>query len=149
MAAFAAVMCGGALTVAAIASATEEPAAPFGFSPTDGTREIALEQRFDAALDPADLRSWLETLSAAANNVGSPHDKANAEHVRDLFRQWGWDVRIEEFRVLYPTLKQHSLELTAPTHFTASLTEPRSLAMRPRAAPTDFHPTTSMARTAM
>jgi N-acetylated-alpha-linked acidic dipeptidase len=117
-------MCAGALMVAAMAAGTQEPAAPFGFGPTDGTGEIALEQRFDAALDPADLRGWLETLSAAANNVGSPHDKANAEHVRDLFRQWGWDVRIEEFRVLYPTLKQHSLELTAPTHFTASLTEP-------------------------
>jgi len=120
----AAAMCAGALTVAAMAAGTQELAAPFGFSPTDGAREIALEQRFDAALDPADLRSWLETLSSAANNVGSPHDKANAEQVRDLFRQWGWDVRIEEFRVLYPTLKQHSLELIAPTHFTASLTEP-------------------------
>ena len=26
--------------------------------------------------------------------------------------------------MLYPTLKHHSLELIAPTHFTASLTEP-------------------------
>ena len=96
----------------------------FGFAAADGAREASLEQRFDAALDPADLRSWLKTLSAAPNNVGAPHDKANAELVRDLFRQWGWDAHIEVFDVLYPTLKQHSLELIAPTHFTASLTEP-------------------------
>jgi N-acetylated-alpha-linked acidic dipeptidase len=119
------VMCaGGAMALAAGAAGTAAPATIFGFSAADGTRELALEQRFDAALDPADLRGWLKTLSAAANHVGAPHDKANAELVRDLFRQWGWNARIEEFEVLYPTLKQHSLELIAPTHFSASLKEP-------------------------
>ena len=120
----AAAMCGGVVALAAVAAAPDEPVRLFGFGTTEGTRQIALEQRFDAALDPADLRAWLETLSAGANHVGSPHDKANAEYVRDLFRQWGWEVRIEEFQVLYPTLKQHSLELIAPNRFTASLTEP-------------------------
>jgi len=96
----------------------------FGFNAADSERERALEQRFDAALNPAELRAWLKTLSAAANHVGSPHDKANAEYVRDLFKQWGWDARIEVFEVLYPTLKAHSLELIAPAHFVASLTEP-------------------------
>jgi N-acetylated-alpha-linked acidic dipeptidase len=106
------------------AAAGSEPASMFGFSAADGAREAALEQRFDAALDPAELRGWLKTLSAEPNHVGSPHDKANAERVRDLFKQWGWDAHIEVFDVLYPTLKQHTLELVAPTRFTASLTEP-------------------------
>jgi N-acetylated-alpha-linked acidic dipeptidase len=119
----AAVACVGAMTLA-VAADTAEPAGLFGFSAADGAREAALEQRFDAMLDPAELRGWLKTLSAEPNNVGAPHDKANAELVRDLFRQWGWDARIEVFEVLYPTLKHHSLELLAPTHFTASLTEP-------------------------
>ena len=115
---------GGAVALAAGAAGTPEPATIFGFSAADGTRELAFEQRFDAALDPADLRGWLKTLSAGANHVGAPHDKANAELVRDLFRQWGWNAQIEEFEVLYPTLKQHALELIAPTRFTASLQEP-------------------------
>jgi N-acetylated-alpha-linked acidic dipeptidase len=110
------------MTLAA-AAGTEE-ASLFGFGPAEATRQAALEQRFDGALDPAELRAWLKTLSAEPNHVGSPHDKANAELVRDLFKQWGWDARIEEFEVLYPTLKHHSLELVAPTHFAASLTEP-------------------------
>ena len=112
--------------VAAVAGASPgtDSATLFGFSAEGSGREVALEQRFDAALDPADLRAWLKTLSAEPNHVGSPHDKANAEYVRDLFRQWGWDAHIEEFEVLYPTLKQHSLELVAPERFTASLTEP-------------------------
>jgi N-acetylated-alpha-linked acidic dipeptidase len=118
----AAVACAGTITLAA--AGTDEPGGVFGFSAADAAREVTLEQRFDGALDPAELRGWLKTLSAEPNHVGSPHDKANAELVRDLFRQWGWDARIEEFEVLYPTLKHHSLELIAPTRFTASLTEP-------------------------
>ena len=96
----------------------------FGFDADGSARQQALEQRFDAELDPADLRAWLKNLASEANQVGSPHDKANAELVRDQFRQWGWDAQIEEFDVLYPTPKHHTLELVAPTKFTASLTEP-------------------------
>ncbi|MGO9804382.1 MAG: transferrin receptor-like dimerization domain-containing protein [Steroidobacteraceae bacterium] len=96
----------------------------FGFTAHEAPVEQSLEQRFDAALNPAELREWMKNLSSAPNHVGSPHDKANAEFVRDRFREWGWQAQIEEFEVLYPTLKQHTLELVAPTHFAASLTEP-------------------------
>ena len=114
-----------ALTALGVAAAPgEEGGAPFGFSSADGARELALERRFDAQLDPAQLRAWLKTLSSEANHVGSPHDKANAEFVRDLFKSWGWDARIEQFQVLYPTLRQHTLELVAPTRFVATLSEP-------------------------
>ena len=102
------------------------PSAPslYGFAPDQSASERALEQRFDGELNPADLRGWLKSLTSGANHVGSPHDKANAEFVRDQLRQWGWDAQIETFDVLYPTLKQHTLELIAPTKFVASLKEP-------------------------
>ncbi|MGB6605855.1 MAG: transferrin receptor-like dimerization domain-containing protein [Steroidobacteraceae bacterium] len=111
------------------ASAVAPAAAPagaalFGFTAAEAPDERSLEQRFDAQLDPAELRAWLKNLSSAANNVGTPKDRANAEFERDLLRKWGWDAQIETFEVLYPTLKQHTLELTAPSHFTASLKEP-------------------------
>jgi len=111
-----------AATVAAVAG----PGNPrlFGFSAEDSAAEQALEQRFDAALNPADLDAWMKNLSSEANHVGSPHDKANAEFVREQFQQWGWDAKIEVFYPLYPTLKQHSLELVAPTKFVAALHEP-------------------------
>ena len=51
---------------------------------------------------PPDLDAWLKRLSAEPNHVGSPHDKANAEFVRDLFKSWGWQAEIETFYVLYP-----------------------------------------------
>src|SRR6516225_1991959 len=54
-------------------SANAQSAAPFGFGAAEGARELALEQRFDGALDPSELRGWLKTLSAEPNHVGSPH----------------------------------------------------------------------------
>ena len=108
------------------AAGAAEGGAPalFGFTAQAGAAQRSLEQRFDGGLNPAELRGWLRNLASAPNQVGSPHDKANAELVRDLFRQWGWQAQIEVFEVLYPTLKEHSLELVAPTHFSATLTEP-------------------------
>lgn len=50
-----------------------------GFAPGGAARERDLEQRFDAQLSAAEMRGWLQQLSSAPNQVGSPHDKANAE----------------------------------------------------------------------
>jgi N-acetylated-alpha-linked acidic dipeptidase len=85
---------------------------------------MQLEQRFDADLSAADLRSWMQQMASAPNHVGSAHDKANAEYQLAKFREWGWDASIETFSVLYPTPREVSLELTAPTHFKARLSEP-------------------------
>ncbi|MGA7824125.1 MAG: transferrin receptor-like dimerization domain-containing protein [Steroidobacteraceae bacterium] len=117
---------GISLFVAAAAALAADAAGPamFGFTAAQAPDQRSLEQRFDAQLDAAELRAWLKNLSSEANQVGAPHDRANAEFVRDLLRKWGWDAQIETFEVLYPTLKQHTLELIAPTHFTATLSEP-------------------------
>src|SRR5579859_7964632 len=106
------------------AAATAPPTQLFGFANDESAAERSIEQRFDANLNAQDLSAWLKNLSSEANQVGSPHDKANAEFVRDRFKEWGWDAQIEEFYPLYPTLKQHTLELVAPTHFQAALKEP-------------------------
>jgi N-acetylated-alpha-linked acidic dipeptidase len=95
-----------------------------GFSATGAAAEAQLEQRFDADISAADLRSWLEQMSSEPNHVGSAHDKANAEFELKKFREWGWDASIETFTVLYPTPRELAVELVAPTHFAARLTEP-------------------------
>jgi N-acetylated-alpha-linked acidic dipeptidase len=117
---------GSALVSLAVAStATGTPSGPItGFTADGSTAQQSLEQRFDSQINPSDLRNWLKRLSSAANQVGAPHNKENAEFVRDQFRQWGWDAQIEQFDVLYPTLKTHTLELVAPTRFVAGLKEP-------------------------
>ncbi|NKF23117.1 transferrin receptor-like dimerization domain-containing protein [Solimonas marina] len=113
-----AVMAGSAS--AADASSATMP----GYGAADATAQHQLEQAFDAGLNAEDLRGWMKQMAAEPNQVGSAHDKANAEFMLQQFKNWGWDAHIETFQVLYPTPKSTSLELIAPTHFTAALHEP-------------------------
>ena len=73
-----------------------------------------IEQRFDSMISATDQQQWLQQMSSAPNHVGSPHDKANAEMELALFKQWGWDARIETFDVLYPTPISTTVEIVAP-----------------------------------
>ncbi|HMM57818.1 MAG TPA: transferrin receptor-like dimerization domain-containing protein [Rudaea sp.] len=110
-----------------VGAAAENSAAStdlLGFSATGSVTQRALEQRFDAQLSANEMRDWLKRLSAEPNQVGSPHDKANAEFLLSLYKQWGWDAHIERFDVLYPTPKHVAVELVAPTAFKAALHEP-------------------------
>jgi N-acetylated-alpha-linked acidic dipeptidase len=95
-----------------------------GFTAEHAVAQHALEARYDAQLDAAEQRAWLERLSAAPNHVGSPHGRANAEWVAAQFRSWGYETRIDTFHVLFPTPRERLLEMTAPVRFRASLDEP-------------------------
>jgi N-acetylated-alpha-linked acidic dipeptidase len=105
----------------------ETPSSPspmLGFSPAHAADERVLEQRFDDSLNTADLSQWMQRMASQPNQVGSAHDKANAEFMLQQFRAWGWDADIETFSVLYPTPKHIALRMIAPTQFTAKLHEP-------------------------
>lgn len=93
-------------------------------SPTSAA-DKALEAKFDALIDPAEMGGWLKTMSAEPIHVGAPHNMKNAEMTLAQFKSWGWDARIETFMVLYPTPKELALELTtgAGAPFKATLTE--------------------------
>jgi N-acetylated-alpha-linked acidic dipeptidase len=94
-----------------------------GFSDDRAAAQRDLEKRFDAQLKAEDLREWMKRLTAHPHHVGSPWGRENAEFMAGLLRSWGWDARVEEFQVLFPTPKLRRLELIAPTKFTASLAE--------------------------
>src|SRR5580698_3775183 len=125
-----------ATSLLAASGAAADAALPEGFSAAAGARELALEQRFDSQLEPAEVRQWLKRMSSEPNQVGSPHDKANAEFMLERFKSFGWDAHIETFYVLYPTPKRMTLELVAPTLFKAQLRE-GSLAADPSSQQTD------------
>ncbi len=84
----------------------------------------AREAQFDSLISTADQLAWLEQMSSAPNHVGSPHDKANADMMLALFKQWGWDARIETFQVLYPTPISTTLEMVTPERVTLGGQEP-------------------------
>jgi N-acetylated-alpha-linked acidic dipeptidase len=115
-----------ALVLAAHAAAEGPASSPemLGFGADGAGAEKALESRFDASLNAADLRGWMQRITSHPHHVGSPWDKANAEFMADLFRSWGFQTEIESFKVLFPTPKVRVLEMEAPVRFKASLAEP-------------------------
>jgi N-acetylated-alpha-linked acidic dipeptidase len=115
--------CAAALVLLAPSAGLAAPPM-LGFSPSGADAERALEGRFDAGLSAAAIEARLKIMASAPNQVGSPHDKANAEFVLTQFKGWGWDAHIETFQVLYPTPIEQSLELVGPAPFKARLSEP-------------------------
>jgi N-acetylated-alpha-linked acidic dipeptidase len=103
-----------------ILAAQSVSAADLNFRQNESRREAA----FDRMISSAEQQSWLEQMSSAPNHVGSPHDKVNAEMELALFKQWGWDARIERFDVLYPTPISTMLELVLPQHVQLGGQEP-------------------------
>jgi N-acetylated-alpha-linked acidic dipeptidase len=101
-----------------------------GFSPRSSQAERDWEKKFRAIPDPANLREYMQHLSARPHHVGSPYDKDNAEWILAYFKQWGLDAHIETFDVLFPTPKVRVVEMLEPVRFTAKLEEP-ALAVDP------------------
>lgn len=93
-------------------------------STDDAQREQALERAYDSLLTRGNLGTWMKELSAHAHHPGSPFSHPNAERIAGLFRSWGYETSIEEFRVLYPKPVVRELEMTAPERYTPSLREP-------------------------
>src|SRR5438552_4362642 len=106
------------------AASAGAPTNMIGFTAANAAKQQALERQFNARLDPADQRAWLERMSVEPNPVGSRHNRADAEFLLEKVREWGWDAQIETFYVLYPTPTRLALELVAPARFTARLHEP-------------------------
>lgn len=102
--------------LAASALATAALAAPM--------TQAAKEAAFDAQVSATDQMAWLKQMASAPNHVGSPHDKANAEFELKLFKSWGWDAKIEQFDILYPTPVSTTVELVAPERKTLGGQEP-------------------------
>ncbi len=117
----------GSLAVAAPVSAQPQQAqsGPMpGFGAESAAEQREVEKRFDAALNKENLREWMKYITSHPHHVGSPHGKAVAEYIAEKFRSWGYETRIEEYHVLFPSPKTRLLEMTAPEKFTAKLTEP-------------------------
>ena len=113
------------VSTAALLAASSAFAAPMiGFSPAGAEAERATEAKFDAVLSADAIRDRMKLMSSEPNQVGSPHDKANAEYTLAQYKAWGWDAHIETFSVLYPTPKDEKLELGGAHPFKATLTEP-------------------------
>ncbi len=95
-----------------------------GFSRQNAARERRIEAELDPLIKGENQRLWMERLAAGPHHAGSPRGKANAEFMAGLFRSWGYDARIDQFQVLFPTPRERRLQLLAPRSYTARLEEP-------------------------
>ncbi len=94
-----------------------------GFTDANATKQIDWEKQFDAQLNTANLDTWMQFLTSHPHHVGSPQDKANAEYMANLFKQWGYQTEIASYDVLFPTPKTRSLELLGSNPYKAKLEE--------------------------
>ena len=83
-----------------------------------------LQKEFDLSLNKNDLQNWMKILSAYPHPLGSNYNRSNAIFLDSLFKSFGFDSQIEEFKVLFPTPKTRLLEMTTPTKYKAKLFEP-------------------------
>ncbi len=95
-----------------------------GFTNEGTAAQKLLESRFDAQLNATEMLAWLKRLSARPHHLGSPYNKQNADFIASQFKSWGYDTKLEEFHVLFPTPKTRIVEMTAPEKFTLRLNEP-------------------------
>jgi N-acetylated-alpha-linked acidic dipeptidase len=95
-----------------------------GYSIESSRVQQEWEGKFRAIPDPAEIRGYMQRLSARPHHVGSPYDKDNAEWIAARAKEWGLDASIETFDVLFPTPKLRALEMIEPKHFTAKIAEP-------------------------
>jgi N-acetylated-alpha-linked acidic dipeptidase len=103
--------------------ADEQPL--FGYSAESSRAERQWEEKLRAIPSPANLRAYMEHLSARPHHVGSPYDKQNAEWIAAKFKEFGLDTHIEQFDVLFPTPKERAVELVeGGPKFVAKLQEP-------------------------
>ena len=95
-----------------------------GFDDENAASQAALESKFDTYLNTTEMLAWLKRLSARPHHLGSAYNKENADFIAAQFRSWGYDTKLEEFHVLFPTPKTRIVEMTAPEKFTLKLNEP-------------------------
>ncbi|HSF45577.1 MAG TPA: transferrin receptor-like dimerization domain-containing protein [Chitinophagaceae bacterium] len=112
-----------------------------GFSDADAATQIRWEKKFDSLLSTANQDQWMKFMTSKPHHVSSPHGKATAEFMANLFRQWGYDTKIETFHVLFPTPKTRALELLGSKPFKAKLEEPVLKEDRTSGVKTDMLPT--------
>jgi N-acetylated-alpha-linked acidic dipeptidase len=79
---------------------------------------------FRAIPDARNIGESLRIMSARPHHLGSPYGKQIAEWMLAKFKEWGWDARIENYDVLFPTPKERLVEMVAPTRVRLALEEP-------------------------
>ena len=98
---------------------------PFGFARPSLAKHAALERQFLSVPDPSRIRTHHRLLTSQPHPAGSRRDRELADWVADRFRESGMlDVKIVAHDVLLPRPVEAGVEMIAPTHWLATMSEP-------------------------
>ena len=113
------------LSLAALSLCTTAPAQSIlGFTPTSATHESEVEQKFKSIPTPDEERRQHRIFTQEPHVAGSKRNNELAEYIRDEWKKQGLeDVVIRRYDVYGTNPKSASLEMIAPTHYTALLRE--------------------------
>ena len=95
-----------------------------GFTDQSVAQQFELEKKFDANLSASNIGNTIKELSSKPHNLGSAGSKEVAQNIYNRYKSYGFDVRIDEYKVLFPTPKTRVLEMTGSTTYKALLKEP-------------------------
>src|SRR5258708_4583400 len=84
----------------------------------------AADELFRPLPQAANIRSYMQRLSARPHHVGWAYGKDTAEWWVARSKEWGWRAEIGRFEVLSPRPRERALDLIEPMKFTAKLDEP-------------------------
>ncbi len=101
----------------------QEPAYT-GFADDSAERQRLVEERLQAIVDPASLRSVAEVLGAVPHVAGGRRQRETARYVDSLTGAWGLRGRIDSALVYLPQPIAASLTRLAPTELALTVTEP-------------------------
>jgi N-acetylated-alpha-linked acidic dipeptidase len=95
-----------------------------GFYDSNAIGELKIEKSFDEQISRENIGKTIQDLSSVPHHVGSPGSKEVAEKIQQKFRDYGFDVHMDVYQVLFPVPKIRVLEMTAPRIYHALLKEP-------------------------
>ena len=111
-----------------------------GFFPENLKDQHDLEDRAKAIPQSPRLHIYMERIASKPHHAGSAGSKAVADYLVAQLKEWGLEVRAENFEALMPYPTSHLLEMTSPVHYYAQLKEP-ALAEDPTSNDPDQLPT--------
>jgi N-acetylated-alpha-linked acidic dipeptidase len=95
-----------------------------GFGDSSAVNELQNEKAFDNLISRENIGLTIRDLSSVPHNLGSAGSREVAEKIQQKFRDYGFDVRMDVYQVLFPEPKIRILEMTAPQIYRALLKEP-------------------------
>ncbi len=95
-----------------------------GFTPAHSAHESAIEEKFKSIPTPDEQRRQHRIFTAEPHTAGSKRNNELADYIADEWKKQGLeDVVIRRYDVYGTNPKSASLEMIAPTHYTAALKE--------------------------